>query len=378
MNRFTKGILVVLAILLVTYLAAPLYLRNALTYYTADIDDYTIFENRQVLNGTATAWDLHKNYNNLKLNDSLQERITALKPVAFLVARQGEVLHEQYWDGYSAESYSNSFSMAKSIISLLVGVALEEGDIKSLDEAVGNYLPAFDTEQNKKLTIRHLLSMSSGLDWDESYGSPFSVTTQAYYGTNLPGLINKLQVVESPGREWKYLSGNTQILAMVLEKATGQNVSDYASEKLWKPLGTSAPALWSLDRSDGLEKAYCCFNSNARDFARLGQLILNEGRWKGEQLVSRDYLRQALSPASFLEDEEGKAVDFYGYQWWIVNYKGRTIPYARGILGQYIFILPEQEAVVVRLGHERDPEYLNHHPKDVYLYLDAAYALLEQ
>lgn len=378
MNRFTKGILVVLAILLVAYLATPLYLRNALTYYTADIDDYTIFENRQVLNGTATDWTLHEEYNTLKLSDSLQQQIATYKPVAFLLARNGEVLHEQYWDGYSAESYSNSFSMAKSIVSLLTGVALQEGDVKSLDEPVGSYLPAFATAQNGKLTIRHLLSMSSGLNWDESYGSPFSVTTQAYYGSNLPDLVNKLQVVESPGKEWKYLSGNTQVLAMVLEKATGQKLSEYASEKLWKPLGTSAPALWSLDQRDGLEKAYCCFNSNARDFARLGQLILNEGRWQGEQLISRDYLREALSPASFLKDEAGKAVDFYGYQWWIVNYKGRDIPYARGILGQYIFVLPEEEAVVVRLGHERDPGYLNHHPKDVYLYLDAAYTLLEQ
>lgn len=376
MNKFWKAGLIVLFLLLIAYIVAPAYLRRALTYYTADIDDYTIFENRQVPAGNTQNWELSKDYNQQNLPDSLQQRIESYQPVAFLVADDGKIVYEQYWDGYSQNSYSNSFSMAKSIVGLLIGIALEEGHIKSLDEPVGKYLPAFAKEGNAQLSIRQVLTMSSGLDWDESYGSPFSVTTKAYYGNDIPTLVNNLKVVEEPGKEWKYLSGNTQVLAMLLEKATGQSLSTYASEKLWKPIGASSPALWSLDKEGGTEKAYCCFNSNARDFARLGQLILNGGSWNGQQLVSEEYLKEALSPAIYLKDEEGKQVDFYGYQWWIVNYKGKKIPYARGILGQYIFILPEEEAVVVRLGHERDPAYLNHHPKDVYLYLDAAYALL--
>ena len=370
--------LAVVLLLLLAYFVAPVYLRNALTYYTADIDDYTIFENRQVLNGSVAEWSLSKSYNHAILHDSTTRQLESYKPVAFLVAQKGEILYEKYWDGYSENSYSNSFSMAKSIVGLLIGVALEEGQIKSLDEPVGNYLPAFAQEVNAQLRIKDLLTMSSGLDWDESYGSPFSVTTQAYYGDDIPKLINHLKVVNTPGKEWNYLSGNTQVLAMVLEKATGKSLSEYASEKLWKPLGASAPALWSLDRAEGTEKAYCCFNSNARDFARLGQLILNDGSWNGKQLISSKYLQQAFSPATYLTNIEDKQkVDFYGYHWWILNYKGQQIPYARGILGQYIFIIPEKQAVVVRLGHERDQQYINNHPKDVYLYLDAAYSILE-
>lgn len=376
MKKALKILLPVLLLLLLTYAVLPTYLRNALTYFHANIDDYTIFENREVLAGSVHPWPLSTSYNSVKLADTLQTSIEALDPVAFLLVRKGEIVHEQYWDGYNSQSYSNSFSMAKSIVGLLTGIALEEGFIKSLDEPVGNYLPSFRKGANSQLTIRHLLTMSSGLNWDESYGSPFSVTTKAYYGNNLPELVNELQVVEAPGKEWEYLSGNTQLLALVLEKATRKSLSDYASEKLWKPLGASSPALWSLDKPEGTEKAYCCFNSNARDFARLGQLILNKGEWQGKRLISPAYLQEALQPASYLTDEEGAPVDFYGYQWWVVNYKGKAIPYARGILGQYIFILPDKEAVLVRLGHERSPEYIHHHPKDVYLYLDAAYSLL--
>lgn len=365
-----------LLLLLVAYAVMPPYLRRALTYYTADIDDYTIFENRMVTAGKPQNWKLSEDYNNISLAAPVQQKLEAYRPVAFLVTQGGEILHEQYWDGYSQSSYSNSFSVAKSIVALLTGIALEEGHIKSLDDPAGTYLKTFAEEKNARLTIRQLLTMSSGLDWDESYGSPFSVTTKAYYGNSIPELINNLEVTEPSGKEWKYLSGNTQVLAMILEKVTGQTLSNYASEKLWKPLGAAAPALWSLDREGGTEKAYCCFNSNARDFARIGQLVLNGGKWNGKQIVSEEFLKEALKPADHLTAEDGEKVDFYGFQWWIVNYKGKNIPYARGILGQYIFILEDKDAVVVRLGHKRDQEYLNNHPKDVYFYLDAAYSLL--
>lgn len=376
MNKFVKAGLILLLLLAVAYAVMPVYLRRALTHYTADIDDYTIFENRLVPSGEPQNWELSQNYNKNSLPGPLQQKVEAYEPVAFLVAQNGKILHEQYWDGYSENSYSNSFSMAKSVVALLIGIAIEEGYIGSVEEPAGTYIPSFAVEKNARLTIRQLLTMSSGLDWDESYGSPFSVTTKAYYGTSIPELINNLEVSEPPGEEWKYLSGNTQVLAMILENATGMPLSLYASEKLWKPLGASAPALWSLDHEGGTEKAYCCFNSNARDFARLGQLILQGGSWNGKQIVPEEYLRKALEPAAHLTDESGEKVDFYGYQWWIVNYEGKNIPYARGILGQYIFILQDKDAVVVRLGHERDAEYLNNHPKDVYLYLDAAYSLL--
>jgi CubicO group peptidase (beta-lactamase class C family) len=127
--------------------------------------------------------------------------------------------------------------------------------------------------------------MSAGVEWDESYSSLFSKTTQAYYGKDLWKLALTEKLIEKPGVRFNYQSGVSQILAFVLQKATDKNISDYASEKLWTPMEAEEDALWSLDRKDGHEKAYCCFNTNARDFARFGQLILNKGVWDGDQVA---------------------------------------------------------------------------------------------
>jgi CubicO group peptidase (beta-lactamase class C family) len=139
-------------------------------------------------------------------------------------------------------------------------------------------------------------------------------------------------------------------------------------------------ALWSLDRKDGMEKAYCCFNSNARDFARFGQLLLNNGQWDGQQLISPAYLAEATSPDTRLVYKDlGKPNHCYGFQYWILDYKGMKIPYMRGILGQYVFTLPEKNAVIVRLGHKRSDTYTadQHYPDDINTWLDAAMDLLQ-
>ncbi|AHM62006.1 beta-lactamase [Flammeovirgaceae bacterium 311] len=371
-----RVVIIPVVAILVMYLLAPTYLRKAFTYFTPDIDDYTVFENREVRAGfEEEPWPTQANFNKIGLPDTLLEKIDALDPVALLMVKDGSLVFEQYWDGYGPTSYSNSFSMAKSIVSLLIGIAVQEGQISSLDDPIGRYLPAY---QGQPATVRHLLMMSSGLDWDESYSSPLSVTTKAYYGDNLRELLNGLSITDSPSEVWNYQSGNTQLLAMILENASGLSLSEYASQMLWKPLGASRNALWSLDERDGIEKAYCCFNSNARDFARIGQLVLDSGQWQGRQLVPKPYLRKALAPQTQLIDEEGRRVDYYGYHWWLIPFNGELIPYARGILGQYIFVFPRERAILVRLGHERDDEYINAHPADVYLYLETARYLMKR
>lgn len=378
MNKALKAILVIFGLLAIGYLAMPAYVQRALRYMGPAIDDYKIFYNRVIEAGEYQPWELHENYNQYTTSDpERQNRLLGLKPIAALVIQDEKILYEKYWDGYSDSSYSNSFSAGKAIVSLLVGIALDEGKIKNLDQPVGDFLPSYDSGWEKKLTIRHLLTMSSGLDWQEEYSTPFSPTAQAYYGSDINALMYDLNIIEEPGLEFDYLSGNTQLLAMVLEAATGMRISNYASDKIWKHIGARDDALWSLDRENGMEKAYCCFNTNVRDFARFGQLILNKGMWNGQQIVSEEYLNEAISPANYLTDKEsGKKVDFYGFQWWIVNYKGHQIPYMRGILGQYIFVIPEKNAVVVRLGHKRSSEYAGNHPKDVIDYLDGAFSIL--
>lgn len=370
-----RVVIIPVVVLLLAYLAAPTYLRMAFTYYTPDLDDYTVFENRKIRAGFEEPWIMRSGYNKISLPDTLKEQIEAHDPVALLLLKDGDLIYEQYWDGYGPDSYSNSFSVAKSIVSLLVGIAVQQGAISSLDDPIGAYLPHY---KGQPATIRHLLMMSSGLDWNESYSSPFSVTTKAYYGEDLRELMNSLSIVDTPGEKFIYQSGNTQLLAMVLEKATGLSVSEYASQMLWKPIGASRDALWSLDEPDGIEKAYCCFNSNARDFARIGQLILDSGQWQGTQIIPKPYLERALTPQLQLIDEEGQPVTYYGYHWWLIPYNGELIPYARGILGQYIFVFPRERAVLVRLGHERSDERIGAHPADAYLYLATARYLLDQ
>lgn len=367
-------LLTILSALIFLYLTNP-YLPQALYYNYVGIDDYPIFDNREVETGSPIDWPVKLWRESLP--GDIDSVFQPFEPVAFLIVQHDTIRFEKYWDDYGPHSWSNSFSMAKSIIGLLIGKAIEEGKIQSLDQPAADFIPVY-RDQAPEMTIENLLTMSSGLNWDESYGSPFSLTTQAYYGEDLPSLIDDLKTIEPPGVVWKYLSGNTQVLGMILMIATGKSISEYASEVLWKPLGAQNKALWSLDHEGGTEKAYCCFNSNARDFARLGQLLIEQGEFFGSRIINEAYISAATTPASYLIDDEGKPVDHYGYQFWLLNHKGYDVVYYRGILGQYIMAIPDLDMVVVRLGHQRSSEKLEEHPKDVFIYLDTALKLLTE
>ncbi|MCX6223614.1 MAG: serine hydrolase, partial [Bacteroidia bacterium] len=324
--RFTRILLIIVAVIAVAYAVCPQYLRKALIYQQAGIDDYTIFDNRVVPAGNYEPWRESPGFNKKEIPDTYKKEFKKFKTVAFLVLKDQTIRFEKYWDGYSPDSKSNSFSIAKSIISLLVGVALDEGYIKSVDQPIGDFLPEFRGGEKAKVSIRHLLEMSSGLSWDEANSSAFSMTTKGYYGKDLPGLVLNQTVLREPGKFYDYKSGNSQLLALILERATHQKVSSYASEKLWKPMGAQHDALWSMDQPNGIEKAYCCFNTDARDFARFGQLILNHGKWNDKQLVPESYLNQALTPSSHLIDVNGKNVDYYGWQWWLSDWGIKVQP----------------------------------------------------
>lgn len=361
-----KKILIIIIVFLALinslfFLTDTTYIYKAIRYTTADIDDYKIFENQIVLTGEIQQWSISSRYNQLQLPDTLISELEELKTVAFLIVKDSTILFEKYWGGYEDSTPVNSFSIAKSIVSLLTGIALDEGKIKNLDEPVGNYLSEFNKGEKSKITIRHLLTMTSGLNFEESYLSPFSHTTEAYYGSDLKRLIRKLKVEMKPGTQFRYKSGDTQILSFILEKATGKTLSNYAAEKIWKPIGSEHDALWSLDKKEGVEKAYCCFYSNARDFARLGRLVLQNGKWDNRQIVSEHFIHQSLQPVN-INDTEGNTVDYYGFYWWLIpSYKGYDIFYARGILGQYIINIPEKNIIIVRLGKERGEKIGNHY-----------------
>jgi CubicO group peptidase (beta-lactamase class C family) len=375
-RRFTRILLYLAVFLLLLVVLSPGHYRRAILHGNVNIDDYKIFSNRVIQNADPIPWQRDSAYNATQIDAGKIAEFNKYRTTAFVVIQNNKIRYEAYWDGGSDTTRSNSFSAAKSIVSLLVGCLLDEGKIKSLDQPITDYLPEFKNTNGYKLRIKDLLTMSSGLDWDEGYSSLFSPTTKAYYGSHLDEQMLNLQVKNEPGKVFNYQSCDTQLLSMIIEKASGKPLSDYASEKLWKPLGAEHPALWCLDREGGREKAYCCFNSTATDFARIGQMVLDSGQFNNRQVVSKTYLKEATTPASWLLGEDGKPLDYYGYQFWMLTHQGHKVVYARGILGQYIFVIPSLNAVVVRLGNERSKEYVNNVPKDILTYLDAAFEML--
>lgn len=367
--------ILVIILLGIMYFFLPNYAQKAFLHLTANIDDYKIFENRVISASNPIPWKISPLYNKYEMGQTFQEELSDYETTAFLIVKDTAIYFEEYFLEYDENTISNSFSAAKSIVSLLVGIAIEEGRIKSVFQPVGDFIESFQEGDKANILIKDVLTMSSGISWNEAYMSPFSKTTEAYYGDDLKKMISELEVDGKPAEEFAYKSINTQILAEILESATGQSLSDYATNRFWRKIGAENDALWSLDKAGGMEKAFCCFNSTARDFARIGQLILNKGKWNKEQVVPSEYIEIATQPATLMGSD--KSIPHYGYQWWILDYKGRQIPYARGILGQYIFVLEDKNAVAVRLGKSRSKLYKGEHPNDVYTYVEAAYELLK-
>ncbi|MDL2282883.1 beta-lactamase family protein [Odoribacter sp. OttesenSCG-928-G04] len=371
--RLISGILVLVALI---FLFMPTYIQEALIYWYPDISDTYIFKSDTVTaSDSCYQWMHADNYNAYVLNEADDQYLDVYKTVSFLVIQDDHIVYEEYRDKWDENKLSNIFSATKSIVGLLAGIAHDEGFISSLDDKVNKYLPEF--ADGDKLTVRNLLTMSSGLNWDEAYTSLFSKTTEAYYGDNIRELMMGLKVVEQPGLKFSYKSGDTQLLSFVVEAATGKTISEYATEKLWQPMNVCRHALWNLDRAGGDEKAYCCFNTTARDLAHLGRLVLNGGNWNGKQLISEEYIKEATSPATYLENEFGDGpLDYYGFQIWIMEYQGMKLPLFRGLDGQYLFMIPEKNAIVVRLGHKRSKVYERERTTDIEGYLDIAFKML--
>ncbi|MFN8437763.1 MAG: serine hydrolase [Cytophagales bacterium] len=331
------------------------YLYKTIWYNFSNIDDGNIFPKRVIENGTPEPWKYSKKFNKTALPDTLEKYLTSLNTAATLVIKNDSVVFEQYWDGYTDSSQTNSFSIAKSMVSLLVGIALNEHKINSLNDPVRKYLPEYKHNLGNNVTIKHLLTMSSGLNWDESYKNPLSMTTEAYYGSDLQSLIKKIYPIQKPGEYFSYKSGDTQILGLMLMKLYNKSLSEILSEKIWKKIGAEHPAYWSLDKENGIEKAYCCVNTNARDYARLGKLMMNFGVWNNDTIVNKEYITEAITPNGLIDEETKQPIDYYGYQWWILPlYKNHNdMFYARGVNGQYVIVIPSEKTIIVRLGDKR-------------------------
>jgi CubicO group peptidase (beta-lactamase class C family) len=376
MKKFFKRLfqfIVAIIILFTVYAIASnkTYLFKAVYHNFANIDDYKIFDNNAVAIGTPQPWEVDSNFNKKEIPKESQQLLNELKTVGLVVIKNNKLAYEKYWEEYNDSSFSGSFSVAKSITSLLIGCAIKEGKIKSVNEPVGNYLPEFSKGDKAAVTIKDVLTMSSGTNFKESYANPLSVTTELYYGSDVYKTATGVKMIAKPGTIHKYKSGDTQLLGLILAKATGKSLAAYASEKLWKPLGAIHPALWSRDHENGYEKAYCCFNSNAKDFARIGKLMLDSGKHNGVEIIDSTYWANSIKPCG-ITTEKGAVCDYYGYQWWI-DPEHKEVFYARGILGQYIICIPSKQIVIVRLGKLTSPIRVNTVPKEVRALIDWGY-----
>ena len=334
------------------------------------IDEHVYYDNRVVeAPEQPVEWPIATSYPTNQLSDKDEAYHEEYETRAYLVIHNGEMVFEKYWDGYSDTSKTNSWSMAKSICSHLIGCALKDGYIKSIDQKIAEFLPEF--KHDSITTLRHVLSMSTGYNWYESYQNPFGFTARSLYGNDTRKLLKRYEIVDPTGETFNYKSANSQLLGLIINATTGKTVSEYASEKLWKPIGAKEDALWSLDHEGGDELAYCCFNTNARDYAKFGYLYLNEGVVGSDTLIPNWYFKEATSPTPLM-DKIGGPNERYGFQWWCSSYKGESFFYAHGIDGQYILILPESDLVVVRLGQSRPHIREKGHPIDIYEYLRMA------
>jgi CubicO group peptidase (beta-lactamase class C family) len=264
--------------------------------------------------------------------------------VAFLVLQGDTLVYERYFNFYSERSIVPAFSVAKSFVSALVGIAISEGSIEGIEQPLTDFLPELKVNGFDSIRIKHLLQMTSGIKFGESYINPFCDAAKLYYGNDLPGYARGLMFETLPGAVWSYRSIDPQLLGLVLERATGMSPSCYLETRLWKPLGMEFDASWSLDHVGGTEKTFCCLNARARDFARFGLLYLNRGSWEGRRIIPESWIDQSITPV-----QAGGSAHPYGYLWWLGE-DGEGDFYAKGLHGEVIYVNPPLHTVIVMLG----------------------------
>lgn len=334
-------------------------LVRTIVHNFADLDDDPIFASRTIARSEKpsplrTLVATPRFLTELEIPDEtghtwrLDQYLDHTRTAAFIAVHDDRVLFERYARGYEERSLLNSFSIAKAVVATLVGIALSEGHIASLDATVAQYRPDFAGTAYGAVTLRDLLTMTSGV-----VDRPTLLPTRAkyYYEEDLHALTAQAVAAAASPNRWRYSDADVQVLGFVLEQAVGKSVSAYLAEKLWKPLGMESDALWSLDHEGGVEKAFCCLRARARDFARFGRLYLLNGRWNGAQIVPPDWAARSVLPAL--------ATPFgYGHQhlWWApADDEGDFFAYGHN--GQYLYVNPKARVVIVKFSEtsHQDP-----------------------
>jgi len=364
--RLLLGLLLLVVLVLVAWAAVadPITVGRILRHGTTRIDDYAKYPYRPL---TASAFpqpfkestETGQIPQQVILADSSQRNLEDLlesnDSIAFLVIRQGEILYEQYYQDHGPNQISQIFSVSKSVTSALVGAAIQDGLIESLDQPVTDFLPELADQGWDQVTLGQLLSMTSGSDYVEN-DNPFGEHVIFNYTADLETRILEQRVEVEPGSEWRYKSGDNALLGLILDRVVApRSLTDYAQEKLWSPLGMEHDGRWSIDQQgeEGLERTWCCLAASARDLAKIGQLYLQDGVVNGQRVLPLGWVaestRLAFADALWGNDYRAIGVRGYGYQWWLASQEEGDF-FALGKDGQYIYVNPATDVVIVRLG----------------------------
>jgi CubicO group peptidase (beta-lactamase class C family) len=325
-------------------------------YLFPDIDDSRRFPSN-ILHGSNHPFTFYKGTvgnNNIPKSAVVNGRVISFEDfllinntVAYLIIKEDTIVYEKYFMGKDSSSNIPSFSMASAYTSALIGCALADGYIQSVDEPITNYLPELRLNGFDSITIKHLLQSTSGIKFKESYNDVFSDFYKLYYGNNAKKYMKDFYLMEKPGTVFRFQSGNVQLLGWILQRALkDESITHYLDRRIWFSLDPQFDGSWSLDKEqEGLEKTFCCLNAAARDFAKLGRLYLNKGMWQQKQIIPTDWVNESLIPSTSEGASEG-----FKYQWWLRNKNGEQAFMTTGHLGQYIYVYPSKKLIIVRLG----------------------------
>jgi CubicO group peptidase (beta-lactamase class C family) len=289
---------------------------------------------------------------------TLADFLQRTRTTGFLVIKDGKIVSERYFGGADQNSHFTSWSVGKSFTSTLLGIAIADGKIESVDKPVSDYISELKGSGYDGVPIKDILQMSSGIKFTEEYSnleSDVSIMwrrTMVEESERLNHYAASLTRLEPPGSRFVYRSVDTQILGWLVMRTTGERLADYLSEKIWQPLGMESDATWLTDRpgAEGTEAAFCCINATLRDYGRFGLLFLNKGKLNGKQIVPEAWVAQATSVQSpqvrFGKIIPGTQIG-YGYQWWLLPGDDHAFS-AEGVFFQFIYIEPRENLVIVK------------------------------
>ncbi len=342
------------SILVIILLLNSCHTVRFFTWNFADVNDYKRFPATIIHPGKGHFAFARKANSFLKLphsfledQQSFESFLNNNKTTAFLVIHQDTILYEKYFSDYNAASAFPSFSITKSVVSALLGIAISEGIISSLDDRVSKYLPKLSKNGFDRVTLRNLINMRSGIKFSEGYFNPFSEMAKFYYGKNLDKFVQKLRLNKEPGATYQYQSANTQILAMIIERTSGKSLPDYLQEKIWEKAGMQYDASWNLDsEKHGRVKAFCCLNARPLDFARFARLYCRDGNYQKEEIIPSSWISETFNNTTDSKDAAGYP---YHFMWRVLDH---DILFAKGILGQYIYIDRSKNLIIIRFGEK--------------------------